>query len=97
MILLSCPSGEEARRDGRIFTFLADADGSMELADTFAVNRGIFQYSCLTEQKDGKIALLYEDGEASITFASFEAAQVAPSVFGEGDGRAQVKPDGKNP
>ena len=97
VILLSCPSGEEARRDGRIFTFLADADGSMELADTFPVNRGIFQYSCLTEQKDGKIALLYEDGEASITFASFEAAQVAPSVFGEGDGRAQVKPDGKNP
>lgn len=86
VILLSCPGGDaasgQARQNGKIFTFLAEEDHTLTLADTYSVNEGTYQYSCLTERKDGAIALLYEDGDASIVYTSLEIERVAPSVFG---------------
>lgn len=75
LILVSCPTGPYGagsdqshaafRRNGRIFAFTAEADGSLRKAGSLAVSDSEeqFMYSCLAELPDGTVAILYEDGE----------------------------------
>lgn len=89
VIFLSCPGGgsdfSQERKNGKIFTLLVEKDRTLSVADCYSVNEGVYQYSCLTERKDGEIALLYEDGEASIAYLSLKVEKVSPSVFQTSD------------
>lgn len=75
VILVSCPTGPSGkgsvsssanyRLNGNIFVFAVDDTGAMSQLGYISVtsNEAQFMYSCLTELKDGKIAILYEDKE----------------------------------
>lgn len=75
VILVSCPAGPNAagcdvchaayRRNGRIFAFAVEEDGSLTRIGTIPVTapEGQFMYSCMTELPYGSVAILYEDGE----------------------------------
>ncbi len=81
VILVSCPTGpNEAgsnsssasdRLNGKIFVGLVNSDNTIswqtdETIDVASKNStNSFMYSCLTELKDGKIAILYEDNESN--------------------------------
>lgn len=91
-ILLSCPTGGSSllgtRNAGKIFVGLVNDDGTMDF-DSFsstAVTNGTFQYSCLTEQQDGSIGLLYENGSASIQYTNFQIENLAKDAqIGDSD------------
>ena len=70
-ILLSAATSE--RSNGKIFVGLVQDDESIQWKNDkgYAVNDGTFQYSCMTELKDGSIALLYENGKASEYFVKY--------------------------
>lgn len=87
-ILLSCP-GESDRVSGKVFTFLLDDSYNMTLAYTLEMGSGTYQYSCLSELKDGAVGLLYENGAASITYVSGGMDVIAP---GAQIGEATVTP-----
>ena len=77
VILVSCPTGPNgagsndssasARQNGKIFVGLVNTDKTISWQTEKAISvksknsSNSFMYSCLTELKDGKIALLYED------------------------------------
>lgn len=75
VILVSCPTGPSGngsvsssatyRLNGNIFVFAVDDTGAMSQLGYISVtsNEAQFMYSCLTELKDGKVAILYEDKE----------------------------------
>ena len=77
-ILLSCPSGS-GRANGKIYVMLVGDGNKMEKLSEFEINSGYFGYSCLTEMKDGRIAILYEGTEdfTSLTFARYAIEDVA--------------------
>ena len=67
-ILVSTATGANgSRTSGKIYTFLLNEDKTMDLAYTYSVNTGSYSYSSLTEQADGSIGLLYENGSGSAT------------------------------
>lgn len=70
-LLISCPSDPAGRRNGRVTAVRIRANGNPEIADVYEITarEAPFAYSCLTEMKDGTIAILYEGGEHPITFA----------------------------
>ena len=77
VILVSTPANSDARDNGYLYVFLVDpTDKSMELAyayDIFPNQDEDYAYSCITEMKDGTIALLYESIEknpCAITFTT---------------------------
>ena len=72
-VMVAAPAGK-GRANGKIFTFLLEADNTMHLAYTYAVNVGEYAYSCMDELPDGSIALLYEPkgGEIAYTHLSLE-------------------------
>ncbi len=74
-ILLSAPTN--GRNNGKIFVGLVQDDGSISWDYTYAVNNSTYQYSCLTEKADGSIGLLYENGNASITYTDIAIEQIA--------------------
>lgn len=78
-ILVSCPTGtadgKHTRSDGKIFVFEAK---SMELLKTTELPKGEFMYSCMSELKNGSVAMLYENGDGKITFTSFEREKLIP-------------------
>ena len=76
-ILLSAPSSTSSRSNGKIYVGLVQDDGSINWKYTYSVNNSTYQYSCLTELNDGSIGLLYENGNASITYTNLAIAQVA--------------------
>lgn len=78
-IILSAPSGSE-RTNGRIYVGLVQGDGSLDWAYSCEVNTGSFEYSCLTEQADGSIGILYEPGAGSITYENISIDDVAPGA-----------------
>lgn len=84
VVLVACPETGDPqtcnRRDGRIYTFVVEEDQTMTLVDKYCINEGTFQYSCLTELTNGDIAILYENGEASIVYESMGIQEVAPSI-----------------
>lgn len=75
-ILLSAPSSTSSRANGMIFVGLIQEDGSIQWKYTYAVNNGTYQYSCMTELKDGSIALLYENGNASECFVKYSLGTI---------------------
>ena len=79
-ILLSCPSGS-GRANGKIYVMLVGDGNKMELLNAFSIKAEdpYFGYSCLTEMKDGRIAILYEGTEdfTSLTFARYAIEDVA--------------------
>ncbi len=74
-IILSAPTSN--RTNGKIFVGLVQDDGSISWKYTYTVNNSTFQYSCLSETSDGKVALLYENGAASIVFDAYDISTVA--------------------
>lgn len=83
-ILLSCPTESSGlfgntRSAGKIFVGLVNDDGTMDFNSfsATAVTNGTFQYSCLTEQSDGSVGLLYENGSASIQYTNFQIENLA--------------------
>lgn len=82
-ILVSCPSAGSQltsgeRENGKIFVFTVNDDdvNSLTAKCGFPINDGKFQYSCLTELKDGSIGILYENGDASIVYESFSINEI---------------------
>lgn len=78
-VMVACPS--TGRSNGKIYTFLVNDDAlhTMELKYTFAINSGGFAYCCVTEQADGSIALIWENGnQGGIRFNSYDIADVVP-------------------
>lgn len=86
-ILVGCPTGG-SRKAGKIFVFLVNEDEThtMELFETFSVpgSDNGYVYSCLTEMKDGSIALLWEpndwDNHRSILFDKFNILDIVPNA-----------------
>lgn len=74
-ILLSAPTSD--RTNGKIFVGLVQQDGSINWAYTYQVNDGTFQYSDLAELSDGSIGLLYESGDAAITYTNLQIYEIA--------------------
>lgn len=68
LILVACPSGPNNRDNGKIYAFLVNDDErhTMTFLSDFAIKEPYnesntsFAYSCITEQKDGTIGLLWE-------------------------------------
>ncbi|MCI7438088.1 MAG: exo-alpha-sialidase [Coriobacteriaceae bacterium] len=75
-ILLSCPTGS-GRANGTIFVGLVQGDGSIDWAYSHAVtsNGAPYAYSCLTEQRDGSIGLLYEGN--GVTYKNIAIEDIA--------------------
>lgn len=77
-ILLSAGTGTGRNRvNGKIFVGLVQGNGSITWKYEYAVNSGKYQYSCLSELKDGTVALLYEDGDASEKFVKYSIEDIA--------------------
>lgn len=87
-ILLS--AGTNARNNGKIFVGLVQGDGSITWKYKYAVNTGTYQYSCLSELKDGTVALLYEDGTASEKFVKYSIEDIAKDATIE-NGKEEIK------
>lgn len=79
-ILLSAGTGTNNRVNGKIFVGLVQANGSITWKYERAVNSGKYQYSCLSELKDGTVALLYEDGDASEKFVKYSIEDIASNA-----------------
>lgn len=77
-ILLS--AGTNDRNNGKIFVGLVQGNGSITWKYEYAVNSGKYQYSCLSELKDGTVALLYEDGDASEKFVKYSIEDIASNA-----------------
>ena len=79
VILVSCPTGASeagsnsssgsARLNGKIFVGYVNSDNTISWQSDKAIsvtsNNSQFMYSCLTELKDGQVAILYENQESS--------------------------------
>lgn len=75
-ILLSAPTS--SRTTGKIFVGLVQEDGSISWDYTYSVNgSNTYQYSCMAELSDGTVALLYENGSASITYTTIDIEDIA--------------------
>lgn len=84
VLLVSCPGSTGGRFNGKIFTFTVGSDNKMTLRHTHEVNGANdgYSYSCLTEQGDGSIGLLYEKGDSgNITYVNYPAATVTGLTF----------------
>lgn len=77
-IILS--AGTNGRAVGKLFVGLFQDNGSIQWKYTYQVNSGTYQYSALSELSDGRVALLYEDGAASIKYASYDISTIAPNA-----------------
>ena len=80
VILLSAPSSTGSRTNGKIFVGLVQDDESIQWNYSCAVNNSTYQYSCMTELKDGTVALLYENGSASEYFTVYKIDTLAPGA-----------------
>ena len=91
-ILLSAPTS--GRTTGKIFVGLVQDDASIKWAYTYNVNgSGTYQYSCLTELKDGSIGLLYESAAAEITYTSYDIKTIASGATIGDSGNSGETPD----
>ena len=81
VILVSLPEGPGSwnRVKGRIYVFTLNADNTMNLEYTYAVNEDEFAYSCMVELPNGNIGILWETGNnerAAIRYDEFELKYV---------------------
>lgn len=76
-ILLSAPSNN--RTNGKIYTLLVNADGSLSWKYTYNVNTGNspYAYSSIAELPDSRVALLYESAAAAETFKLYNIETIA--------------------
>ncbi len=86
----------DSRLNGKIFTFLVDdtAKGNpMTLYHTFDVPGGKdgFVYSCMTEMKDGRIAMLWEPNHSTLYYDVYDFEE----LIGNGAIDVELKKDGK--
>lgn len=95
-ILLSCPTGG-SRANGAIFVGLVQQDGSIDWAYRHDVTTGgdAFAYSCLTEQADGSVSLLYEGANVASEFKTFAISDIAAGAAVNGACKVSVPLYGK--
>ncbi len=68
-ILFAAPSNTSSRSAGKIFVILVQDDGSLQWKYEYSVNGSdSYAYSCITEQQDGSIGLLYETNGTHIVY-----------------------------
>lgn len=79
-ILVAAPGGS-GRANGKIFTFLVEADKTLTLKNSYSVNSGTYQYSCMSELKNGTVGLLWENGGGSIRYDNYDIAQLAADGY----------------
>ena len=79
-ILVAAPGGS-GRANGKIFTFLVEEDKTLTLKNSYSVNRGTYQYSCMSELKNGTVGLLWENGGGSIRYDNYDIAQLAADGY----------------
>lgn len=80
-VMVACPS--TGRSNGKIHVFLINEDEThtMELKNAFSLGVGGYAYSCLTEQKDGSLALLWEKGNrGGVFFNTYDIQDVIPNT-----------------
>lgn len=83
-ILLSCPTNTSSRADGYIIVALVNDDNTLDFTSVgrtqVSDSEGEeYQYSSMAELEDGSVAILYENGAASIKFKTYDA----DTIFGE--------------
>lgn len=90
VILLATPTGPSRAR-GKIYSFLAEEDNSLTLLNIFTIPgaESGFCYSCLTEMKDGRLALLWEPNkwettQESMRFSTYNITDLIPEAHVEG-------------
>ena len=84
-VMVACPS--TGRSNGKIHVFLVNEDTThtMELINAFSLGGGGYAYSCLTEQTDGSLALLWEKGnQGGIFFNTYDIHDVIPNTVIDG-------------
>lgn len=79
-ILVAAPGGS-GRANGKVFTFLVEADKTLTLKNSYPVNSGTYQYSCMSELKNGTVGLLWENGGGSIRYDNYDIAQLAADGY----------------
>lgn len=77
-ILVSTPSDSGSRTTGAIYALLLNDDNSISeyTKKVITSNGATFQYSCLTELADGRVADLYENSGADFSFQTFSVASL---------------------
>lgn len=79
-ILVAAPGGS-GRANGKVFTFLVEADKTLTLKNNYPINSGTYQYSCMSELKNGTVGLLWENGGGSIRYDNYDIAQLAADGY----------------
>ena len=70
-ILFAVPSNTGSRSAGKIYVGLVQNNGTLDWAYEYSINgAGNYAYSCITEQSDGSIGLLYESAGTQITYTN---------------------------
>lgn len=88
LVLVTCPGGPGNRDNGKIYPFLVNDDAghtmtpltAFEIKEPYNESNTSFAYSCMTEQEDGTIGLLWEpekggyigDAPFRILYTSYE-------------------------
>lgn len=103
-VLVSCPTNANGgnnsagRQAGKIYVGLDNGDGTMDWKYQLSVNNvgDDFAYSCLTELKDGSVALLYENGNGTERFVTYGINEIAngATIGGEPE---ETKPEETKP
>ncbi len=79
-IILSAPSNTGSRSNGKLFVGLVEEDGTIDWKYNFVVdnkaNNQYYAYSCLTELKDGRIGLLYENIDAGAKYVIYTIDEI---------------------
>ena len=71
VVLCSMGSNFWKRANGVICVGTIEKNNRIRWINTFALEKGFFAYSCLTELSDGNFALLYEDEAAHLNYRIF--------------------------
>ena len=79
-ILVAAPGGS-GRANGKVFTFLVEADKTLTLKNSYSVNSGTYQYSCMSELKNGTVGLLWENGGGSMRYDNYDIGQFAADGY----------------
>lgn len=90
VVLCSMGSSVKGRADGVIRVGVIGEQNNIDWIATCPVNTGFFAYSCLTELRDGRFALLFEDEAAHLCYRVFALRD--DGTLEPADGIAPVSP-----
>lgn len=79
-ILVAAPGGS-GRANGKVFTFLVEEDKTLTLKNSYPINSGTYQYSCMSELKNGTVGLLWENGGGSMRYDNYDIGQFAADGY----------------